>query len=131
MTTAPARFGDPRVRFGDPRVDWAGNWLEEQPEEPPSGSPGILRPPTVAGTPVYNPAITQAQRFANRLARYLPGVPAELNVYRLTDGSYTTDQPPTADEIDHVFLGGHVNEVSGTERLALEAAGFTVDDLPT
>lgn len=126
MVTPPAVFGDTRVKFGDSRVDWAGNWLDGGVVPPVDG--WILRCPQVPESLMWTPARTREQRDINRLMRFFEPRVRELNVYRLTDNTYTTKQPHDANRIAHVWFGGHLNIVGLVDRDGLRAAGFTVDD---
>ena len=46
------------------------------------------------------------------------------NVYKLTDGGYTENQPATFDMIEKIYLGGHENIIDATEEADLTAAGY-------
>ena len=62
-----------------------------------------------------------------RLFRYAaPGKSAD-NVYRLTDGSFTTVEPRDQSTISRTFWGASVNYVTDVEATELVAAGYTVD----
>jgi hypothetical protein len=63
--------------------------------------------------------------------------PVAVNVYKLLDGTYTTDQPvpspvnhgtvPDNQVIIHRYRACTTETVSEAEKAALEAAGYTVD----
>lgn len=62
-----------------------------------------------------------------RLFRYVsPGKSAD-NVYRLTDGSFTTVAPVDVALISRTFWGATENYVTDVEAAELIAAGYTVD----
>lgn len=46
------------------------------------------------------------------------------NVFKLTDGSFTEWQPAFADQIAHIYHGGHVHELTAQEETDLRAAGY-------
>lgn len=71
--------------------------------------------------------IPNGDRLANRLMRHYGTLPRGRNVYLLTDGSVTETQPSTSSTIQRVYMGGHVEQVTEAEKLALEGAGYTVD----
>jgi hypothetical protein len=48
------------------------------------------------------------------------------NVFRLTDGTYTTIDPLDPSRVVYLYLGGHNNFVSAQEKADLIAAGYTV-----
>lgn len=59
----------------------------------------------------------------NRLgARIVPSARGR-NVWRKTDGTFTEQQPVDGD-VDRIFFGGHLNEVTAAEAAALTAAGY-------
>jgi len=57
------------------------------------------------------------------LRKLVPGTRAK-NVYKLTDGSYTTNQPAEVEDYLLVHLGAHNNFVSASEKADLVAAGY-------
>lgn len=46
------------------------------------------------------------------------------NVYKLSDGSYTENQPAHLEDIAVVYFGGHDNIIDATEEADLTAAGY-------
>lgn len=46
------------------------------------------------------------------------------NVFKLTDGSYTEDQPWPDELIAHTYHGGHIHIIDATEAASLTAAGY-------
>lgn len=78
-----------------------------------------LVPPTV------NPSYP-----AHSLFRHYRPWSAGLNVF-VVDGVVTTVEPDySLVTPDHVYLGGHIHEVSAAEAALLTAAGYTVDEVP-
>jgi hypothetical protein len=57
------------------------------------------------------------------LRKLVPGTRAK-NVYKLTDGSYTTNQPAEVEDYLLVHLGAHNNFVSASEKADLISAGY-------
>lgn len=66
----------------------------------------------------FNPAIE------HRLFRYLTPGARGRNVFKLTDGSYTENQPGDMTTVSVTYYGGHEHTVSSTEATALTAAGY-------
>jgi hypothetical protein len=67
---------------------------------------------------------TRAQKI---LAGRWPGAPRAAAVLKI-DGTYITVDAPSTDQIaaaTEVFYGGHVNELTAAQKVALEAAGYT------
>ena len=60
-----------------------------------------------------------------RLMRHYQGNLRAPNVYKLTDGSYTTAQPADEDSISTVYLGSHTYVISEDAAAALVAAGYS------
>lgn len=50
--------------------------------------------------------------------------PRGRNVYKLTDGNYTENQPASFDDIEKIYLGGHDNVIDAIEEADLTAAGY-------
>lgn len=57
------------------------------------------------------------------LRKLVPGGRAK-NVYKLLDGSFTTNQPAEVEDYTIVYLGAHNNFVSAEEKADLIAAGY-------
>ena len=86
-----------------------------------------LRMPTVTrGRTIGNPR-TRTERMQNRLMRHFGTFTAEENVWVLTNGTVTTNQPAEWKDVAHVYFGGHVNIVGDAVKAQLTAAGFTLD----
>ena len=68
--------------------------------------------------------VTQRQRPAFNLYRFYDPGPRGRNVFKLTDGSYTENQPPEDDDIDIVYYGGHNHYVDDVEKSELVGAGY-------
>lgn len=85
------------------------------------GFMAVFRPPTddfVYWTDLYD--FSPESRLFARVANGARG----RNVYKLKDGGYTENQPPTFEEIDKIYLGGHENIIDATEEADLIAAGY-------
>ena len=81
-------------------------------------------PPTENNVAAAEP---RGEGVAWRLFRYVsPGKSAD-NVYRLTDGSFTTVEPREQGVVSRTFWGGTENYVTDVEAAELIAAGYTVD----
>ena len=81
----------------------------------------IFRPPVGDTFPwVYQDTPVPGYRL---LARLTPGQRAR-NIYKLTDGSFTNNQPAEVSDYVAVYLGAHNNFVSASEKADLIAAGY-------
>ena len=80
--------------------------------------------PTLAENFTNGSVLSKEQRLANRLAaHYVPGARGR-NVFLLTNGTYTENQPSDMDTVAKVYYGGHNIEVDATEVASLTAAGY-------
>lgn len=91
----------------------------------------IFRPPTDDFvTPVpHTPStelglISRDEKVRRNLAKFYPNAPRGRNVFWLTDGTFTEDDPPFQEDIRKVFYGGHENQITTEEEAALTAAGY-------
>jgi hypothetical protein len=62
--------------------------------------------------------------IGDNLFSRLPPTARGVNVFRLTNGEYTENQPPNWEDIDKVFYGGHATEITAAEQAELIAAGY-------
>ena len=87
----------------------------------------IFRPPTddflVLGIPPKE-FDSQEVRLAYSLFRYFDAEPRGRNVFLLTNGTYTENEPNEIATIAKVYWGGTDNEVSADEVASLTAAGY-------
>ena len=82
--------------------------------------------------PTFTPPTDELVRWADpfetsvehRLFRYLHPGERGRNVYKLTNNSYTEDQPGDSTTIAVTYHGGHVHTVSSAEAASLTAAGY-------
>ena len=91
----------------------------------------IFRPPTdnfVAFVLPEDPSgyfpLSLDERFANQLGYHVRPSSRGRNIYKLTNGTYTDDQPSDPDRIVKVYYGGHDIEVDEQEAAELTAAGY-------
>lgn len=86
-----------------------------------------FRPPTddfvVLGVPP-KPFDSQEVRVAYNLLRHFDAEPRGRNVFLLTNGTYTENEPNDIDTIRKVYWGGSNNEVTPDEVASLTAAGY-------
>ena len=68
--------------------------------------------------------LSQEQRLANRLASHVRPTPRGRNVYLLTNGTYTENQPSDMTTVAKTYYGGHDIEVTADEVASLTAAGY-------
>jgi hypothetical protein len=81
----------------------------------------LFRPPA---TTEIAPADRDDMSIAGRLFRYAEPTYAGVNVYKLTDGSYTTVEQRDYDLISKIYYGGSQNFVTAEEKADLVAAGY-------
>jgi hypothetical protein len=67
---------------------------------------------------------TQKARLAYRLFKNFAPEPQGRNVFLLTNGTYTENEPNDITTIAKTYLGGHDNEISAEEATSLTAAGY-------
>jgi hypothetical protein len=63
-------------------------------------------------------------RLANRLASHRAANARGRNVYLLSNGTYTENQPADMGTVTKTYHGGHENEVTEAEVASLTAAGY-------
>lgn len=63
--------------------------------------------------------------IANRLMRYYSPIVEGVNVFILTDGTVTTTQPASWDDVRRVLWGAHDEPVTSAEAALLTAAGYS------
>lgn len=68
--------------------------------------------------------LSSEQRLANRLAYHRPAAARGRNVYLLTNGTYTENQPGDMTTVQKTYYGGHDIEVTEEEVASLTAAGY-------
>lgn len=68
--------------------------------------------------------LSAEQRLANRLAYHRPPTPRGRNVYLLTNGTFTENQPSDMATVSKTYHGGHDNVVTDAEAAALTSAGY-------
>lgn len=87
------------------------NWLKSH----------IFRVPITEGYPF---AERLSEESADRLFSYTPQGARAKNLYRLTDGTYTTTDPRRPELIDRAYYGGHDIFLTDDEVTQLTAAGY-------
>lgn len=84
----------------------------------------LFEPPTVADVPRVLPDTTGPGYW---LFRHFSPLLRGRSVLKAHDGTYTTVDTPTGDQIDAAsvaYIGGHIYEISDDEAAALTAAGY-------
>jgi hypothetical protein len=91
----------------------------------------IFRPPTdnfvvpvIVGDYMGGLRLSKDQRLANRLGGRIEASARGRNIFLLTNGTYTDDQPSSLSMVAKVYYGGHDNEVDADEVASLTAAGY-------
>lgn len=80
--------------------------------------------PTLAENFTKGSVLSKEQRLANRLASHVAPTPRGRNVYLLTNGNYTENQPSDMTTVAKTYYGGHDIEVDAAEVASLTAAGY-------
>lgn len=86
-----------------------------------------FRPPTddwMTLAPPLKPDALIEERQAHVLFRHFDNEPRGRNVFLLTNGTYTENEPNDTTTISKVYWGGSNNEVSASEVASLTAAGY-------
>jgi hypothetical protein len=68
--------------------------------------------------------LSKDQRLANRLGGRIEASARGRNIFLLTNGTYTDNQPSSLSMVSKVYYGGHDNEITADEVTALTAAGY-------
>lgn len=80
--------------------------------------------PVIVGDYMGGLRLSKDQRLANRLGGRIQASPRGRNIFLLTNGTYTDDQPSSLSMVAKVYYGGHDNEITEDEVTALTAAGY-------
>ena len=68
--------------------------------------------------------ISRDEKVRRNLAKFYAPTARGRNVFWLTDGTFTENDPPFQEDIRKVFYGGHDIEITAEEEAALIAAGY-------
>jgi hypothetical protein len=68
--------------------------------------------------------LSKDQRLANRLGGRIEASARGRNIFLLTNGTYTDNQPSSLSMVSKVYYGGHDNVITADEVTALTAAGY-------
>jgi hypothetical protein len=60
----------------------------------------------------------------NGILSYLKPGPRGRNVWKLTDGTFTENQPAYMSQISKAYYGGHIYPLTATEEAELTSAGY-------
>jgi hypothetical protein len=80
--------------------------------------------PVIVGDYMGGLRLSKDQRLANRLGGRIEASPRGRNIFLLTNGTYTDNQPSSLDMVSKVYYGGHDNVITEEEVTALTAAGY-------
>ena len=80
--------------------------------------------PVIVGDYMGGLRLSKDQRLANRLGGRIEASARGRNIFLLTNGTYTDNQPSSLTMVSKVYYGGHDNEVDAAEVAALTAAGY-------
>lgn len=76
-------------------------------------------PPTIADVPAVYPTSDEQDPW-----RFFSNGLRGLNVWKLTDGTYTQVEPQTLANVAVVYHGGHIHPITAAEAVLLTAAGY-------
>jgi hypothetical protein len=68
--------------------------------------------------------LAATERLANQWGKHVALSPRGRNVFLLTNGNITENQPSDATTVSKIYYGGHATEVTAEEVAALTAAGY-------
>jgi hypothetical protein len=71
-----------------------------------------------------NMPLVKEERLGNKLGRHIKTSPRGRNLFLLTTGVYTENQPYDLSTIDKVYYGGHVTTLTAAEVTSLTNAGY-------
>ena len=74
--------------------------------------------------PTDNFVVYFGEDIGDNLFSRIPSGPRGRNVYLLKTGIYTEDQPPSLNDVEKTYYGGHSTEVTAVEVASLTAAGY-------
>ena len=80
--------------------------------------------PVIAGEFMNGQYLAATERLANQWGKHVALSPRGRNVFLLTNGNITENQPSDATTISKIYYGGHATEVTAEEVAELTAAGF-------
>ena len=80
--------------------------------------------PVIVGDYMGGLRLSKDQRLANRLGGRIEASQRGRNIFLLTNGTYTDNQPSSLTMVSKVYYGGHDNEIDAAEVAALTAAGY-------
>jgi len=75
-------------------------------------------------SPPTDEFVTWSDSWDNGILSYLRPGPRGRNVFKLTDGTYTENQPATNEEVEITYHGGHIYVLSPQEESDLTEAGY-------
>lgn len=68
--------------------------------------------------------VVWAERGERGIFAYLKPGPRGKNIYKMLDGSFTEVQPYDDWNVDIIYHGGHIHELSASEEADLVEAGY-------
>lgn len=67
---------------------------------------------------------TPNNKVAFSLFKHYSNLPRGRNIYRLSNGTYTENDPYDMADVTRTYYGGHIYEIDATEVAELTAAGY-------
>jgi hypothetical protein len=78
--------------------------------------------------PTFSPPtddfVSWSSDWRDGILSYLKPGPRGRNLWKLTDGTYSENQPYSMDVVEKVYYGGHIYELTSAEESALRDAGY-------
>lgn len=75
-------------------------------------------------SPPTDDFVVWSQDWRDGILPYLKPGPRGRNLWKLTDGTYSENQPYSMDVVEKVYYGGHIYELTSEEETALTNAGY-------
>ena len=80
--------------------------------------------PVIVGEFMNGQYLAANERLANQWGKHVALSPRGRNVFLLTNGTITENQPSDATTISKIYYGGHATEITTDDAATLTAAGY-------
>jgi hypothetical protein len=75
-------------------------------------------------SPPTDDFVVWSKSWDEGILSFLKPGPRGRNVWKMTDGTFSENQPYSMDVVDKVYYGGHIYELSASEETDLVQAGY-------
>jgi hypothetical protein len=75
-------------------------------------------------SPPTDDFVSWSTDWRDGILSYLKPGPRGRNLWKLTDGTYSENQPYSMDVVEKVYYGGHIYELTSAEEAELINAGY-------